>query len=201
MPSDPTPLHPATVTAIRAMLEVTPVDGAWPPAEPPARPEAVAVGRWLDGGDRHRPLPDPEAQRDDAVRKALAITWWARTGPQRMAHPAFRTLVAWWAAADVALPLPSGDVAEWHRRRHVDLQSQLASVVSEAGLGGLAVAWEQLQPELSEAVARARGARAELAEALAPHVPGLVAPGDGAASHVAVGADRLPAYWVLFATL
>lgn len=166
------------------------------------------LGTHLDAADRalgkHVRGGPVEPQAEDAVLKALAIGWFsARTGGAEVfrALPSGRALVAWWAAADVALPLGGGDLGTLLAGHRATQASRLASMVGEEAFAGTVAALEALQPTLQKVVDAATKRSDALLRALAPFVPGLVADGAGADEEVGARADRMPVYKWLAARL
>lgn len=188
--------------------------------------ELLWMSRLLDASDRDRSFatglfrairnaqrggaaaPDPE-QRDDAVLKALGIAFLTHrafdgTPEQRVdalrASSAGQALSVYYAAVEVALPLPAApDLAELFGAHGVAQASRLASMAAGRSIQGAQALLRFLAAPLQRVVDHARDYNGQVTQAAAPFVPGLMSGPDAEA--VAGAADAMPAYRLLGARL
>lgn len=187
-------------------------------AEDAVASQILAMGAAIDGADRQLARSSAtgvEAQASDAVLKALGLAWFAHaTGSGDPAArvegfrslPAGRSLLAIWAAVDVALPLGGTDVARMVSLHRTTEATRWVAIGGEQAMDGIGPIWDALLPTLQKVVDTAAKRTDPIALVLAPFVPGLV-PGDGttappgAAEQIAVQSDRMPIYKWLAARL
>ncbi|MBX2799393.1 MAG: hypothetical protein KTR31_17085 [Myxococcales bacterium] len=169
----------------------------------------LQVGQQLDVADRHRDLGflgrhDVDAQTDDAAMKAAALGWFAsRCGGASsfVELPAGRSMLAWWAAVEVALPLGERRVEALLAERSQGQMNRLAALVGDHTLQGAYPAMRALTPMLQKVVDLACGRSEDLVVATAPFVLGLVDHTPSAPLDVAARADRMPVWTLLAARL
>lgn len=149
-------------------------------------------------------------QRNDAVLKAFALAylaWKASDGPitQRVATftqlPAGRALLAWYAAAEIALPFADNAVTgggnfvgDLFNRFGPAQFAKLSSLAGGRDLGGVQEALSALTGPIRGAVDSALPYAGKVADAAGKYVPGALSVGDKVAGLVASGADVMPVY-------
>ncbi len=177
--------------------------------------DVLYVAELLDAADRgHRVAfgrtPSLDVQADDAVLKALGLGWVAwRTGAGSVEARVERLLgtpsgVAWaavWACVEVVLPLGGADLRHLFNEHGSNQANRLASLADPISLEGAQPALSALAMPLQAHVDALVPRAADLTEALAPLVPGLIASRVGAEEEVAHRADRMPLYQMLGARI
>jgi hypothetical protein len=127
----------------------------------------------------------------------------ARSGgvPALESMPSTRAWIAFWASVDVVATLGAVDVKRLVAAHDLQARNRLAGALGEDALFGVDGALAALVPSLQREVDAATGTVDAVAKALAPLVPGIVAPGPDAAAVVGTRADGLPVYAWLAARL
>jgi hypothetical protein len=168
-------------------------------------------------GDRSQALEFDDQQRNDAVLKAIALSyiiWKAYPGSASEKIKAFqssqagKTILTYYAAAELALPfadnvLQGGGsfVSNLLSKGAATQASRLSSLAGGKNMDGATGVLAQLTSSLEAAAAVCARHVGPIAEGAKKYVPGVMSGADKVTGVVATGVDVLPIYRMLVAGL